>query len=268
MQGGIAQTIGLVLSVNAKLRGLMPATWPDASIYRFCNSVKFVGRTRRGFFPWNKTSEIFDPNTWLDTLPSSTTGAHICVFRRNDPNISERQSVVFAGGGPIFVAQMAGTVAEAWWGEWLVTNESAEDRRIWSVAYQNVASSLPNDPMEMCPPNEIRGELEKALIDAIDFSATRKMGFEQQLKNALATLAAQEPLAGYYHADIVPVGLLNLEFLQIFGCCANSWVFGGMGSWNDVCFEHDDQVLYEEISERLFTTIVRGLVIATNSSRC
>ena len=50
MQGGIAQTIGLVLAVNAKKRGLaVPAFWPAGSIFKFCKTVDFEGRKGRGF---------------------------------------------------------------------------------------------------------------------------------------------------------------------------------------------------------------------------
>ncbi len=43
-------------------------------------------------------------------------------------------------------------------------------------------------------------------------------------------------------------------------------VFGGMGSWNDIGFEGDDQVLYDRLSEDLYRLLNVAIVAAANAS--
>lgn len=146
MQGGIAQTIGLVFAANAKLRGLQGADWPDGSIYSFCKKVGFVGRKRKGILSFGRQIRVADPNEWLRTLPADAERAQLNVFARGDPSISDRESVGFSGGGPVFVAQVLAASPEAWHGEWRVSDQSDLQNRIWSVKYRNIAdvpSELP-----------------------------------------------------------------------------------------------------------------------------
>ena len=192
------------------------------------------------------------------------TGSRLCVLPRNDPNISDRESVGFAGGGPVFLAQVDAPKPEAWLGEWQVTNQGAPDQRIWSVTYHN----FPNAGTGIQPGSQqqVRDALSKALEDAIEFNDLHKLNFGATFVAAKNALSDNAPLHGFYHGDLVPVELLSLSDLQLFSCAAKAWVFGGMGSWNDVWFDGDSQKVYRELSDRLFSAIVEGLVLATNAS--
>lgn len=262
MQGGIAQTLGLVLAANAKLHGLDHARWPDASIYAFCNSVRFVGSERGGLFSAFRQSLFEDPEQWLAHIG---LGARLRVVTRNDPAITDRESVGFAGGGPVFLIEPDAS-RSAWRGDWRVSNQSARDQRIWSVVYNEVSRS-PSDQQPALSAQVMRTRLVEALEDAITFSTKHTMGFEAHLAKSLKAIDASEPLDDFYHADMIPTGLMDLEHAQLFGCAAGSWVFGGMGSWNDVWFEGSEQTTYERVSDQLFKAIIDGLVTATNSTR-
>jgi len=264
VQGGILQTIALVFAANARLHGVSYAGWPDASAFHFCNRVNFVGRKRPGFLGFSTALDVPNPNIWLDTLPADTSSARLVVLPRNDPNISDLTSVGFAGGGPVFLAQISASTPEAWYGDWHVTNQTAADQRIWSVTYRNLANA--GAGMQPGAHREVRDALEKALDDAIAFNNAHDMGFEHMFVAAKNALSDAAPLDGYYASDLVPEKLLSLTDRQLFAGAAKAWVFGAMGSWNDVWFDGDDQKVYEELSDRLFSSIVRGLVIATNAS--
>jgi hypothetical protein len=264
MQGGIAQTIGLVLSANARKRGLQTTNWPDGSIYTFCNRVTFLGRKRDEPLGFGRVLEVDNPDHWLETLPAQMTKAQLCALSRSDPNISDRESVGFANGGPIFLAQIVAPNLESWQGNWEVTDKDRDDQRIWSVTYRNVANIA--DPPPSYPLSEVRDALTEALEEAAKFSSAHNMGFTASFTAAQKALSDRTPLEGFYHADMVPDGLLALEHLQIFASAAKAWVFGGMGSWNDIWFEGADQLIYQELSDRLFSAIVNGLVQATNAS--
>ncbi|RVT89473.1 hypothetical protein [Sphingomonas crocodyli] len=264
MQGGIAQTIGLVFAANARRRKINCPEWPGSSIYQFCKEVRFVGRKRSRLFGLSTKLEIADPNAWLDTLPSDMTCARLSVLSRSDASISDRESVGFANGGPMFLVQIVGSTPEAWYSEWQVTNQGAPDRRIWSVTYRNLPNAV--GLVEQRSPSAAREALASALQDAISFSESHGMGFGYTFEAARRALNDESPLSGFYHADIVPEGLLSLSDLQLFSAAAKAWVFGGMGSWNDVWFDGDDQEDYRKVSDQLFLSIVDGLACATNAS--
>jgi hypothetical protein len=266
VQGGIAQTIGLVLAFNGYRRRSAPSGWwPDGSIFAFCGSIDFVGRQHAY---GSADIPVADPAVWLSTAPPSATGARLRVLARNDPNISDRESVGFAGGGPVFVAEMVGAEpSEAWWGEWRVGEQDAPDRRIWSVTYRNIASQLRPDVTKPAQAAEGKSELRSALAEVIAFSVAQNMGFTENFEAALGQLETDNPTAQLYYADMIPPGIMDLPYLQIFGCCATAWVFGGMGSWNDVWFDSPEvRGRYTEVSDRLFAAIIGGLTIATNST--
>jgi predicted butyrate kinase (DUF1464 family) len=53
---------------------------------------------------------------------------------------------------------------------------------------------------------------------------------------------------------------------QLVFSAGSAWVFGGMGSWNDVVFDKDeDNETYERLSEQLYTRINEAIIAGTTS---
>ena len=52
----------------------------------------------------------------------------------------------------------------------------------------------------------------------------------------------------------------------LLDACQSAWVFGGMGSWNDLGFEGPEQTEYDRVSERLFTALNETIQSAANAS--
>lgn len=237
MQGEIVQSMGLVLAINARRRGYRVPSWPDASIYCFCNRIEFMGRAplvesdRQLSFP--------DPNAWLDHIQRGAGGAKLRVFTRGQPGISDRNSVGLAGGGPVVLVETQGSNRGAWWSAWSVTRQTGSDRRIWSVTYRE--AEPPTTPDSNSSSAQARTEFEGALADAIQFATSHNMGFDRLLTKARERLKSPQPLENFHASDVVPDGLMDLENSQLLASCSAAWVFGGMGSWNDVWFEGNDQ---------------------------
>ncbi|MBD2801615.1 hypothetical protein ID854_14460 [Xenorhabdus sp. M] len=60
---------------------------------------------------------------------------------------------------------------------------------------------------------------------------------------------------------------LPKEYLQLFNCCRSAWVFGGMGSWNDIYFSDKDiNQEYHSLSDKLFELIHIALLVVSNPS--
>jgi hypothetical protein len=73
------------------------------------------------------------------------------------------------------------------------------------------------------------------------------------------------PLTAGLHADIAPSAVVPLEAKQLLAAAEIGWVFGGMGSWNDLGFPGDEGKEYETLSDRLFDLMVEAICAATNA---
>ena len=59
---------------------------------------------------------------------------------------------------------------------------------------------------------------------------------------------------------------MPLEARQLLGAVLAGWVFGGMGSWNDLGFDGEDQEEYTELSDELFTLLNQAIAVAIDST--
>ena len=69
-----------------------------------------------------------------------------------------------------------------------------------------------------------------------------------------------------YHKDLIPDGAASGLATCLLDACQSAWVFGGMGSWNDMSFEGVDPTEYDRVSEQLFSTLNETIQTAANVS--
>ena len=68
-----------------------------------------------------------------------------------------------------------------------------------------------------------------------------------------------------YYRDLLPAGYTS-EARLLAAMAVKAWVFGGMGSWNDVYFgDQEAAAEYAAISRNLYSTLLRALVASVNS---
>jgi hypothetical protein len=117
------------------------------------------------------------------------------------------------------------------------------------------------------PLTELRSEFQKALEDIHAFSKGQNCDgfFTKCFANALGSLQLSKPLHGY-HKDLSPVGILPAETIAILDSCQTAWVFGGMGSWNDMSLGGEDAHEYNRVSENLFSLLTQIIPAAANNS--
>ena len=61
-------------------------------------------------------------------------------------------------------------------------------------------------------------------------------------------------------------GVLSGAARTILDACQSAWVFGGMGTWNDLAFPDEDQKLYLRASDALFRAIIDAIVAAVGDN--
>ncbi|NOZ12315.1 MAG: hypothetical protein GXO69_01550 [Acidobacteria bacterium] len=109
--------------------------------------------------------------------------------------------------------------------------------------------------------------LTQALRDIHSFSMKHDCGgFTQCFADALETLDSDGKKLHGYHKDLAHPGYLSDQARAILDACQRAWVFGGMGSWNDMWFDGNEQKEYEKVSDRLFKVLNQAISEAANES--
>jgi hypothetical protein len=109
--------------------------------------------------------------------------------------------------------------------------------------------------------------LTAALRDIYGFAERHSCEeFTQCFARALDTIDSRGQSLHGYHVDLAPDGLLCVEARTLLDACQSAWVFGLMGSWNDIGFDGDDHQEYERVSDQLFSAIHEAIVAGVNST--
>lgn len=138
--------------------------------------------------------------------------------------------------------------------------------QIWEVTYRLVPgiSALRAPDVDLpAAAAELRGALEEAR----DF-ATRDHDlrtFAQVFAGALEVAADPDPVAPHHHDMLPPTGYPG-EARRLLATATSAWVFGGMGSWNDVGYDDEQSAAeHHHISARLYQAVLAAVCEAANS---
>jgi hypothetical protein len=66
--------------------------------------------------------------------------------------------------------------------------------------------------------------------------------------------------------DLAPSSFLPPYAEDLLAAAQWAWVFGGMGSWNDMSFEGDDSTEYAQLTQELYAAVNEAVVVATNAT--
>jgi hypothetical protein len=173
----------------------------------------------------------------------------------------------FVGGGGRWLIESAfETSSDYWEARWQVTNQKAPDRKIWRVSYGVVAKSAKQSPSTQIDLLSINRRLERILSDIRDFARKQKLDqFAACFQNGIDCLKSDKAMGKNYNKDIVPPGWYSLQAEQLLAAASNAWVFGGMGSWNDLGFDGEENKIYEDLSSKLYSIINESIETAVNS---
>ena len=268
MNGPIAQIVALTCYGNAILAERQaPQFFPANSTSQFCEYVKFVEITKSFFGKPSEKVVASTPDDWLASLRTKKVlGIRLHRTAQNDPKVADRMLAGFVGGGGTWMMEVcrADGRSEFWASRWEVGDQQAKDRRIWRVTYGLVTEAKTAD-IKQKPTPETTDAFRKSLR-AIHVFAERENceGFAKCFATALQALDDPKTDAGY-HKDIAPPGHLDDGAMSLLKASMSAWVFGGMGSWNDMGFDGSKQKEYESVSESLFTVINEAILTAANS---
>lgn len=270
MQGTIAQVIALTVYGSAFLNAtseLSQGFYPANSTFGFCEYVRFVDLQRNGD-KWEEIPYAPDPVAWFERLRHDGAVTLRIISGPSGKNrFADRMLVGFVGGGGRWLIEATGSVSSDYWeGRWQVGEKGRTDRKIWRVTYGRIARDQPSSEKKTEDLEYLKQKLAQNLSRIAEFARAKHLdSFAKAFESGISRLMSQSPYSDLHHADIAPMHVLPLSAHQLLGAAQNAWVFGGMGSWNDLGFAGEDQARYEELSEQLYQHLNKSIVAAANS---
>lgn len=261
MNGLIVQKVFLCIYGNAALKNKM--TIPELmnlSGFQFCKSVTYF-EEKKWLLGKRKTIISNTPNEWIEDLSKDNTGISLSY---NSLANSDRMTAGLIGGGGKWVLHSHGPgTTKAWEADWTVGYPNDQDQKIWEVKY--LGEDIRSPGLDFASPKT--NELLASLIEIEKFAIDQDLdGFSTCFRKSIETLESRGKILHGYHQDLVPDCYETYDAKFILDACQSAWVFGGMGSWNDMMFEGDAQMQYEKLSDNLFRNLIGAIVDASNST--
>jgi hypothetical protein len=204
------------------------------------------------------------PQSWCTHLLE--TGVRSVSLRvwASGGRLPDHVASAFAGGGNWGIDTSRGRSTSLWTARWSPDRRNDPDRRIWSIAYH--ASTMPSLATTEEPVEAASARLREALGDADRFARERELpdwasGFAEA-----ALRLSTEPVTYSYHPDMLPRVGYGIGARQLLAAAERAWVFGGMGSWNDLGFSGPEQTArYEAVTEALYRAVTAAVAAAVDS---
>jgi len=261
MDGQVAQVAALVAHGSAWLAGDREGAVrvERGSTFQYVRSVRFqreVGQppapatTDDDVSGWFGRFEAWGVTAlWMDPRPLAipTFPAHVLAAFAN----ASRASIVAEGRERV-----------RWISTWTVDRaRTPTDKRIWTV------ETIGRDDLANLGPRPSIGAVTEALAERV--GAARDLAqrwgetfWAGQFERALAVGSSDQPRA-QFHDDVLPPGA-ELDRRRLFAMASSAWVFGGMGSWNDIGPPAGDEGEYRAVTETLYAAVLDAVAAAVN----
>lgn len=267
MNGELAQRMSLVAWGNEALAGRAHPEFADHDTFRFVHSATFSPVRQRRFRTARPTTSA---SAWIEELKSSGVerlelDALGQLIRPGNDGLAGHLTAAFANGVSTPIVAARADEASIWRASWSVAaGERPADNRIWVVTYENV-SDIARPTLQHPTITAATAHLGDALQAIHRFAISHDTGhWVAWFEEALALLNSPAPATPYY-AEFLPDR--GLAHSQLTSCAVKAWVFGGMGSWNDLGFFGDDaQHEYEQVTSRLFNAVMEAVDAAANAT--
>ncbi len=266
MQGPIIEALALTMVGNACLAGRdVSAFWPNSGVFTYTKTCEF----RRPPFDAQGEAQLYaaDPLAWFSLLRHDRRGFRLHHMERplqpgQMPGVEPRMLVAFVGGGPRWMIEAVGEGAsELWEGFNRFGDRKDPNQKIWLTTYLSQGEIDASDAM----PETLDGSLDElggvladveafARAESYDNFAECFARARQALDGAPAPVGWRDELAGI-------AGMTDRQS-AVLQACQEAWVFGGMGSWNDL----PGGERYDELSQHLFVALCDTVCGLANSS--
>lgn len=264
MTGILAQTITVTSYGNEYLRtGKLTNFYPENSTFQHCNSVDFR-EMRKGFlFSKKKEFTVADnPSEWFALLKKEGCKKLRLYYHAEQSDVHTLAGFV-GGGGNWFIECVYGKHSDFWISNW--SHDKNLNDKPWKVTYVKAVTKQPTINLQY-DLVEIRQKLKDILekITVFAFKETFE-NWGEIFEKAKKTLESENPESEFYHPDLIVPDNYELKNRQLLMSAGKSFVFGGMGSWNDVWFENEEaEKVCNALSTELYGMMMKAIVSSVN----
>ena len=264
MNGELAQIVALITHGNEYLSSPRKDTlelFPSHSTFQYVSEVSFQKKKSLDEAPGKPEILANDTRSWFSHL--GTDGIrYLKLDLLNLQHLPPPYATsLFTAGGAWVIQTDKG---KCWQANWSFLNQRSRQARIWKVEY----CERDNIPIITDFPNieTAYRDLENSLAEAQNFSVKRKFGWEKWFGKAIELLHDSSPVLPLY-ADLLPSTFKNAKVRQLLAGALQAWVFGGLGSWNDMYITDPSvEKEYQQISKRLYGAVIQSVGAVTNST--
>lgn len=256
--------MALALHGNAWLSdpsGPAPSLLPSNSTFRFVHDLGIddvAGRWRPRELTFTDTAD------WFEHLRRGRLRRLALADASATGPLPAPVAAGFANAVPWSLVGASRRRRTAWSGHWEVTRRDDPDERIWSVRLGRLPAA-PDSTVAAPGVAVAADDLDRALGAVMAFASSHGLGnWLGRFTVARGQLSTEAPLLPY-HPDIAPPGSLSPQQHRLLAAAMHAWVFGGMGSWNDLGFD-DEQERGElaRSTRMLYDAIMAAFLAVTN----
>lgn len=270
MNGHIANAVAIVCAGNRFLHGGdIGAFWPEAPVFNFMRLVEFRHPPTSGKDTDDYPLVASDPMEWFESLKPRCRGLRLHQSApARGPNqqldVPDRMLAGFVGGGQRWLIEAAGeTESELWEPFHRIGDRNDPQRRIWKCTHimQGLAPRLELDA-DVMKLDDAVARFRKALVPIETYARDEKFdNFADIFNEAIAAIDSGKPLIEGDDPMATYTGFSDRQ-AAIFEACSRAWVFGGMGSWNDL----GGGERYDRVSQALYDSLNDCIAAVANST--
>ena len=220
---------------------------------------------RRSRVMFHGSEGVHETSDWFQSLRrAGVKRLWYVTFAWSPQDLPKRHPVISVGAGvrAIQVDYPAGY--ELWYSP---SHNCLSNIKIWQVAYKTLSSQSPQAMMLDVDATRLylRQKLEAA-AEWEEKELQERSHWASQFRVAAKLLDDYIPQSPFY-ADLLPQDGYTLSARQLLMAAAQSNIFGGMMSWNDLGWFDDKsvQAKYEQVKHELFDAVYAGFIAAVNS---
>ena len=223
-------------------------------------NIKFVRKSSE-LEPLSKSDLIAkNPNEWFKFLKENKFSRLYLTYQLSTiTKLKEHISEAFTGGGSqwIILAEK-----EEFYDLWNILNRTEEGDNItyYLLALENSDLGVLKFPSL----ETSKLYLKEILTDLIKFTVKSELPKWSDTFQKAIDYLSNENLEELIDDNILPSDCYSLETRQVLSACDKAWVFGGIGSWNDVVKVYDYN-LYNRLTANLYDSVCKAFVSAINS---
>lgn len=271
MTAALAQIIALTAYGNAFLRN---ASVPmglvaDHLVFRSCRTVDFrvTDDVASASMPAAHTVAAKPSGWFLYLQAGGCRRLRLCVeYPQARPALIPGPAAVSPPGpGNPMIEAVYPEYSIFWTGTWEPEPTEQRDQPSWRVSY--LASGKQSLRNLQIDPAKVRQALRHTLADCSAFALSQGLThWGDQFMDAGKVLDSRMPGPASPDREILPEGQYSLGARQLIYCALSAWVFGGMGSWNDLSLNSAEAAdTHQKLSGQLYLHLHEALQAGLNS---